>query len=257
MGNLFCPPVGGTAPHSPQSRSEPSIQEYITAEDAKKIEKLYSTTALSATAMKFESPEERLSNITKLCRSPTLALVMCRSGVLATYSTFLEFVVKCTRVNSSSSLKTLWDMIDSPDKHSVLLRVIVEVYALDEKSSCESFILRTVKAIQSATNEYEMTYSAFAVYVENYAPRLPTALESVVKEFCFGLSVMGTPLDRFSCPKFGGQGSAIVNNVDLLSLAFFSPNMEGEWTRLYTTIEDGLSFNRIVHHILGYAVSSI
>jgi hypothetical protein len=35
----------------------------------------------------------------------------------------------------------------------------------------------------------------------------------------------------------------------------FPPNsrqLQGDWERLYTSADDGLSFNRICHHILGY-----
>lgn len=41
----------------------------------------------------------------------------------------------------------------------------------------------------------------------------------------------------------------IRSSCDLMPLALYDINLQGRWKRLYTTQKDGLSFNRIAHHV--------
>ena len=41
----------------------------------------------------------------------------------------------------------------------------------------------------------------------------------------------------------------ISSTADLIPFALYDLKMQGRWKRLYTTQRDGLSFNRIAHHV--------
>ena len=61
------------------------------------------------------------------------------------------------------------------------------------------------------------------------------------------------PSSTFNIPILQGN-STILHNISILPLALFSSHLQGTWKKLYSTESDGLSFNRIAHHILGYGV---
>ena len=58
---------------------------------------------------------------------------------------------------------------------------------------------------------------------------------------------------RFCMPSLL-ESSAVVGGKKeaLFGLGLTGGSLGGEWTRLYTSEENGLSFNRVCHHILGY-----
>jgi hypothetical protein len=60
------------------------------------------------------------------------------------------------------------------------------------------------------------------------------------------------PSLRLTLPKLLSPSFILTSNHTVFGLALASPCLQGAWTRLYTSEENGLSFNRICHHILGY-----
>jgi hypothetical protein len=257
MGNTFEPEKDQAQSHSRVHGQQKdnskgfAHQECITPEDARKVEKLY-------TAFAVEGGTVNIVQVTQLCKSQTLAQIMCQSGVLKTSKSFLEFVVKCTRMNSGTTLRTLWKRCEceglAGPKVTLLFQILVEVYQFDD-SAAEPFLAKILASITKqagVASAQELTLEQFSIWAENFAPRFAVALETIMKEFCFGASTSGTPQERFVCPSFASHNSEIIPDIDLLTLGLFSSNLQGEWTRLYTTSADGLSFNSIVHQILGY-----
>lgn len=85
-----------------------------------------------------------------------------------------------------------------------------------------------------------------------YAPFAAKVVESFFSVLCFR-DHLSPAYKPFRPPKLS-VASEICSIFDLIPLAMYNSMLQGYWQRLYSTSTDGLSFNRIVHHILGYDV---
>jgi len=95
-----------------------------------------------------------------------------------------------------------------------------------------------------ATASFPLLYQPFAAFIYS-------------RLFCNSSSVGGAALPlppslRLTLPKLLSPSFILTSNYTVFGLALASPSLQGAWTRLYTSEENGLSFNRICHHILGY-----
>jgi TLD len=109
----------------------------------------------------------------------------------------------------------------------------------------------SASAASEVAGDETISFECFVSWSDEWAAHMVRVLETYVNFICFPSS-LSPSFSPFFRPVLD-QGSCIVTNeCDLLSLGLYSGRLQGSWKRLYTSESDGLSFNRIVHHVLGY-----
>jgi len=188
---------------------------------------------------------------------------------MQSYEQFEEFVIKCTRSPPNKIISTFWELaggntvarMDS-ERLANLTHLILELsLAVDDlaKTTQGGTAARIVDFLTthfatlgvSGTSTDGAVGSALVSTLNNYLPCTPKALETFISHICF--QGMHSPSYKpFIAPTLDFP-SEILGRKDLLPLALHSESLQGAWKRLYSTSADGLSFNRIVYHSLGYS----
>jgi hypothetical protein len=105
------------------------------------------------------------------------------------------------------------------------------------------------------SNSIRITSRDLINWTNEYAPHAHKVFVSYINSKCFSaVELIGHV--PFRSPILEG-GSSVINQSDIVPLALYDITLQGRWKKLYTTQADGLSFNRIAHHILGYSVCLI
>jgi len=112
----------------------------------------------------------------------------------------------------------------------------------------------------SITEEEEpaVSFDEFYVWATESFPLLYQPFAAFMYSRLFANCEMGVPplplppSLRLALPELLSRSYILSSEHSLFGLALASPYLQGAWTRLYTSEENGLSFNRICHHILGY-----
>ena len=107
-----------------------------------------------------------------------------------------------------------------------------------------------------ANEESEVvSLEAFTAWTESYVPALSATLETFIHYIFFADKPHPPSRIEFMFPCLRGQNSAFFKSSAsplLFSFAAMSPSLGGSWYRIYTSDEDGLSFNRLQNSLLGY-----
>ena len=120
-----------------------------------------------------------------------------------------------------------------------------------------SLSLNTDKVIgdDSDNDDGMVSLEAFTAWTESYAPALSATLETFIHHVFFSDEPFPPSRIEFMFPYLRGQHSAFFKSKSsplLFTFAVMSPSLGGSWHRLYTSDEDGLSFNRLQNALLGY-----
>jgi len=185
-----------------------------------------------------------------------------------TYNQFEDFVVSCTRSASDKIIGTFWGMIledTTVGTKEALLRlsqVILELSLpreqLDDIIKHEvatemvnffvtNFFVHGVD-VNSAT--HASVTPLLLTALNNYLPHAHKTLETYISRVCFR-GRHSPSYKPFVAPALDFP-SEVLPLSHLLPLALHSDALQGAWKRLYSTSTDGMSFNRIVYHSLGY-----
>ena len=106
--------------------------------------------------------------------------------------------------------------------------------------------------------EPAVSFEEFYAWATESFPLLYQPFAAFIYSRLFGNSEMDgpslplPPSLRLAQPELLSPSFILSSRHSLFGLALASPYLQGAWTRLYTSEENGLSFNRICHHILGY-----
>jgi len=111
-----------------------------------------------------------------------------------------------------------------------------------------------VDAVFSAAPSQDLP--AFLAFVNECLPHLPRVLTSWMAPLCFSTAVPAS-FRPYRGPSLVDGPSDVASLRDTALLSLYSEPLQGEWTRLYTTQSDGTSFNRVCHHVLGYAGATV
>ncbi len=179
-----------------------------------------------------------------------------------TLQLFMKFVINGARSTSTKTLQLVWDIISVDPSVSEEETVEYFFRLLLELSGCDSVGI-SVTAERLAVHVRHMTHKNLQTnlisskdlinWTNEYAPHAHKVFVSYLNSKCFqSIELIGS--SPFRPPILEG-GSCVVQQSDVVPLALYDANLQGRWKRLYTTQVDGLSFNRIAHHILGYGVS--
>jgi hypothetical protein len=188
----------------------------------------------------------------------------------------MKFVINGARSTSTKTLQLIWDIIiidkSVPEEqylHCFFL-LLLELSGCDptglhltaERLSCHVKTMtkkNNYNNSQSYGEEDETTVPPISArnlisWTNEYAPHTHKVFVTFLNSKCFShIELVGyTP---FRSPILE-NGSSVLNQSDIVPLALYDVTLQGRWKKLYTTQADGLSFNRIAHHILGYSVST-
>ncbi|KAG5177105.1 TLD-domain-containing protein [Tribonema minus] len=103
-----------------------------------------------------------------------------------------------------------------------------------------------------------ITFDQFAQWAAEEAPFLHHALGTYMQRRCFPDDKLPPSAPKFETPRLL-QPSSVLSGLgpELLGLAIGRVMAQGPWVRLFTSDEDGLSFNRLCHSIMGYGGPSL
>lgn len=186
---------------------------------------------------------------------------------ISTYDHFEDFVVNCTRSPSNKVIGTFWNLatkhkaIPTEERLTSFVLLVLELslsvedlymYVHGDSVARMVDFMHTHFSIHgiSASSSHDAVTLALITTLNNYLPCTSKALETYISRVCF--QGMHSPSYKpFSAPALDTP-SEILGGSDLLPLALHSEALQGAWKRLYSTSVDGLSFNRIVYHSVGY-----
>lgn len=126
------------------------------------------------------------------------------------------------------------------------------------KSRSDNFIPDNA-ALESVTTTTKTNENTAAVdlsrllqWIRKYAPCVPSVFETFFNYYCFSATNTTSPIGLYSKPYLSANSDIIVDITDILFLSFYHSKLQGKWSKLYTSSADGMSFNRLAHHILGF-----
>ncbi len=252
MGNLT------SEPSAPVLQAKKSL--FLTEDEQISLHQLYTSTVDNDSVVTVFNASDK-----DIFRS---ALLPYFRRHINTYDQFEDFVVSCTRSSSDKIIGTFWGMIledTTAGTKEALLRlsqVILELSLPREQ-------LDDIAKHEVATEMVNFFVTNFFVHgmdvnhathasvtpllltaLNNYLPHTHKALETYISRVCF--RGMHSPSYKpFVAPALDFP-SEVLPLSHLLPLALHSDALQGAWKRLYSTSTDGMSFNRIVYHSLGY-----
>lgn len=204
---------------------------------------------------------------------------------IISYNDFEQFIINCTRISSTKTLQTFWNIIiTNPDieRNDILFNFFTIVFELAyymnhpyEKNIHHKDILKDI--ISKYIEFYEflfiknnipnhidvnkiIEFKILQSEINSISPYISKVFESYISTICFPNVLQSPSYKIFNHPRFNNNNnntniqSEILNEYDLLPLALYSETLQSDWECLYSTSRNGISFNRIVHHILGYII---
>ncbi len=105
-----------------------------------------------------------------------------------------------------------------------------------------------------------VTLDTFLTWAETTLPCLSSTMETFLHRIFFPDKPYPPSRTQFLYPNLRRKHSAFFpspNDIKLFTLASMSSSLGGAWHRLYTSDEDGLSFNRLQNALLGYSGPTI
>lgn len=260
MGNAF---EGISHEKQVQSSGE---DHYLSKIESRELEHVYSRVLSQA---KSDGLEKSVSTIFHCRNIPQFSKLIINRGVFRDFHSFQLHFIDCCRKSSSTSLENLWKILDDEQllsqTHRCVLTAIYDM-VLANKNDINEYMFsleKQIKALESFVHAQRVgkvddhrgiTFQEFLNWSNDMAPYLPKVYLTYVQTICLPESTNSPTFKPFMSPRLLDP-SSIVKDVDLLPFSFFSDKLQGNWKRLYTSEVDGCSFNRIVHHILGYDVS--
>ncbi|KAF0720165.1 Aste57867_520 [Aphanomyces stellatus] len=163
----------------------------------------------------------------------------------------------CIRASSSSILRALVTVFDaSHTQHldkTLFHRLLVAVFLMADDGRADVKDVRTYMPVAQAmvdsfeTHAAHITPTTVAAWAGTHAPLLHTIFSSWMSRKCLNRhSKVSYFSPRLSHP------SDILCRGQVLALSTQSLQLQHTWDRLYTSTQDGLSFNRLSYHLLGY-----
>jgi hypothetical protein len=181
---------------------------------------------------------------------------------------FLEGVADTGRRGPKETLRVLYDVLPDHDAEAIvglcyqlaLASGILVEPAMDEKNLqrklavMDEAIMSLVRSLKESSLGVEITKKEFIAWAERTAPMLSSTLSSFVHNLLFH----GRPFPESRLPYIPpimDDISDIVSGKEshlLFPLSAMSVNVGGKMHRLYSSVTDGSSFNRLEWNLLGY-----
>lgn len=171
-------------------------------------------------------------------------LYMIKQGVYRNEALFRKYIVMLTRMSSSTTVQTLWDVIRSNASSSNGLDIVKAIlliyhdYSFSNRLSKEIVsknvekIMQHIMCRQNGTidskTDLDMTMEDFMDWTNSFAPFAPKTVETYVHRICWN-DEMVPDFKPFCAPFFMDAVSSIVSEVDLLPLGMYSDRLQGSW----------------------------
>ncbi|RYH30747.1 hypothetical protein EON65_04340 [archaeon] len=189
------------------------------------------------------------------------------------YPAFESFVIDCARISSSRSLEMVFEIAHyGSNSHPLLadrtllgkLCYLLYLFALGTSTSSNEMLLAESSKLEDfyinahlKMHGKENANVEFSELVSITLSYFPHAIKAFQTYFCLQLLHSDeSPSYKPFRPLELIDKSDIASSEQLACFSMHSDDLQGGWKRLYSSATDGLSFNRVVHHILGYEVSN-
>jgi hypothetical protein len=182
-----------------------------------------------------------------------------------TYEKFLDFVNSGTRSSPNATINMIWNILrlgneSTSEKilHNFFLLLLefggcdasgVNTSAQKMLNHVKNHTLKNSNKMGSPIDE--IGAKELLCWSNEFAPCMSKIFSSFLNNKCLSRVELMTAVP-FRSPLLD---SSVVTQSDIFPLALYNDGLQGNWYKLYTTDCDGLSFNRIAHHILGYKVT--
>lgn len=263
-------------PHDPRRSSSSAINPasfYITPEEQEHTRTLYDL--LWPKGKDYMNEEFFSTLFTTYQVAPflikTLRVIFITGKFKNSYESFEEFLMQCSRTSTSATLLILWKMTkymalneEAFDWSSRLTRFCAllllfstqkepqsERELFDSASDLAEFYAQIVHR-GDATIDCNTDFNTLLPSVLLYSPQAARPMQVLMSTIFFqaDLSPSFHPYQPPQC----STESLLLSNFAAGFLAMSGETLQGAWKCLYTMTKDGISFNRIVHHVLGYDV---
>lgn len=196
---------------------------------------------------------------------PEFCTHLIESHVFDNIKNFRTFICNSVRVTDRKSIELLWNIFRKDSQEPIIRRFLICLYDMAFHNTLnldqiipsivclECSILKYCQnKFHSSENTTSITFDDFYCWSNDYGPFLPKIFTTFIQLQCWSndLSPSFTPFCRSMFPK--NETSSIVTESMLFPMCIYSDKLQGNWKRLYTTEVDGLSFNRLAFHIMGY-----
>ncbi|KDO16462.1 hypothetical protein SPRG_17407 [Saprolegnia parasitica CBS 223.65] len=164
------------------------------------------------------------------------------------------------RSSSASILRSLWSIFDASTtgtlSESELRQLFLAVLLMADATSEDAFdVAAYVGAADAMVASFHLHANAislphFVSWTSASWPLLHTVFSAWMAHKCF--ASLPSTRSTYMAPRLS-HPSDILSRGELIALSGQSMQLQDTWDRLYTSTQDGLSFNRLCYHLLGYA----
>lgn len=253
MGNIFSHETeSDRVKHDPKSKSREE-NNFLTSRESESLHFFFDRVKAP------NAQEAEKHHLSRIFKSSTLVGVLLERDTLADYKCFKAFIVSSARLNDTTSVKVIWDHCPTVNTLDVFFTLLCEIGGVDIDSvpSVAQTLSRSVtKYVASQLGGGEtiaVEFPALMEWIHIYGASIPKVIATYTTNLCFQAGSIPS-FSPFFAPYFDVH-SEITRESGVFPLALCMDSLQGPWKRLYTSNVDGLSFNRVVHHILGYGVS--
>lgn len=268
MGNFFESEEKKAYSHGKGKKQAGKASYYINEEERVRLQATFRKVVTSDHHLISEEFKALVLPVSNVFVVESLCLYLETSDILKSYTAFEQFVTESARVSASSSLKILWNMsnylpiskVPEWDNHAsrfcaLLLILSSGVSEADELKlfslSKELLGFYTLSAHRSESDPpIDEDFIALQGVINSYSSHAAKPFQSLMA-IAF-LNALDSPSFKPYLPPELREGSDILTGVEAGFVAMTGEELQGQWKQLYTMTKDGISFNRIVHHVLGY-----
>lgn len=256
MGNLFEPES------PPKVEEQEKAQDYLTKEERSLIRDHFNTVRKGTTW-----------DFSVLMSIDDQTVIDCIGKYLekhniSTLSEFEFFIIDAVRVSPSKSLEVLWEMATLSNISSKTITsfcyLVISMSLLVSKHD----VPNRMQAAEHLTEFFLFEMQKYDLGFKFSETTTLADIHNVINKYasncakCFQSIIAFRFLDAKHSVSYKGfapinllDPSEIITSTLLAPLSLYTDDLQGNWKRLFCTSTDGISYNRILHQILGYDVS--
>lgn len=248
-------------------KGEVEDTHYITHEEREHLKEAYANIFLPSGISPLHLSKELGHPENSLFISTLISYLNIRK--IQTYLEFESFVIEAVRTSPSKSLHIVWELANLVDlsafhfnesqKEDPLIKLCLFIYEISTRTldDIEIYVEKLrefyhTTSLKSNEESGEIDANSLINTATIYSPFIVKAFQTY---FSYELlKCYNSPSFKPFLPAHLLDNSDIIHPQILSFLSLVKEEFQGCWKRLYTTSSDGHSFNRVVHHILGYEV---
>lgn len=192
-----------------------------------------------------------------------------RARNIRDYATFELAIITAARVSSGRTIEYLWEISqycraseEETDKTRLFLFCRITMFiiserehtadqlAVDHAAEALEKLLLSASRRSDPTVEIERDLERLVSTVHEFTPHIAKAFHAYLSVRLL-LAADNPSFKPYLSPALSVP-SECATQLALNTIALHCEELQSDWKRLYSTTHDGLSFNRISHHVLGY-----